>query len=973
VSQLRGLRAYRFGQCGVLAWGAGIPSNSATLAVAMSTRDRTIHDAASPPAVTGEAEIAPGEVIGRYIVVGAVGHGGMGTVYRAYDTQLNRTLAIKILHRELTWSEGADEVALRMQREAQAMARLTHPNVVVVHDVGTFDRRVFLAMEFVDGGTLKQWLKGDHTRDERLAVMKAAGRGLAAAHAAGLIHRDFKPDNVLVGKDGRVLVTDFGIARLADDPEPDSVKSPEPGAAASAHEGEQPPSSRTEPLPIRSVVPASSSLAPSSLTNAATLTLPGSILGTVGYMAPEQAFGEATTAASDQFSFCVTLYTALYGRNPFRFDGLSAYFVALERPLAAPPSGADVPGWIHKIIVRGLSRLPEDRFPSMDALLAALDADPAIRSRPRRTIAVAIFALALTATGVGFAMRARTDECAPDPADMKGVWDDAAKSDLTGAFDRSGAPGAHDTAARVIAVMNDTASKWTAMKAESCDATRLKKRQPEDAYRLRAECLDRRRSELRALSRSFRVADKDVVAKAVAAAYGLTNVAVCADVPMLRKSGGLPDAPAARAQVIEARTELATATSFQLVGKLTESGEHAEHALGLARASGHDSTVAEALRILGALKVEQSEHAQAERLLTESTWTASKAGADSQVVTTASMLAFVVGSKLGRPGEARIWLGVAEAALSRVGVSQELELQYEEHKSWLMADADGRAEETLPSQERIAQTYQQLYGVHPRTLRALYNLGDGLTSAGRHAEACDVYARAITMGEAVGGPNYSWTGYSLAGRGDCLIAQGDYVDGDKALARAVQIFEATSDEYSEVEALEVVVRSALAQGDTERAITTARTAIALIKTLEGTASLVAIADVPIAEALMRAPPAPDAEALCREALRQQELLGQIDPAKTLRADALRCLGDALILDGRPQEALAPLERSLTLLHRTYPGDFARAEYALARALVLTGGDAARAKDLARRAHDDFAATPGLGVEAEVVRKWLATR
>ena len=156
-----------------------------------------------------ETEIPRGEAIDRYVVVDVLGRGGMGTVYRAYDTQLNRTLAIKMLHRELAGGESADEIGVRMLREAQAMARLRHPNVVVVHDVGTFDHRVFLAMEFVDGGTLRDWLKEERTVGERLAVLMAAGRGLAAAHAAGLIHRDFKPDNVLVGRDGRVLVTDL--------------------------------------------------------------------------------------------------------------------------------------------------------------------------------------------------------------------------------------------------------------------------------------------------------------------------------------------------------------------------------------------------------------------------------------------------------------------------------------------------------------------------------------------------------------------------------------------------------------------------------------------------------------------------------------------------------------------------------------------------------------------------------------------
>ena len=188
----------------------------------------------------------------------------------------------------------------------------------------------------------------------------------------------------------------------------------------------------------------------------------------------------------------------------------------------------------------------------------------------------------------------------------------------------------------------------------------------------------------------------------------------------------------------------------------------------------------------------------------------------------------------------------------------------------------------------------------------------------------------------------------------------------------MKIAQATGDDYSEVEALEVVIRSALEQGDDDRALEAARRARTLMKTLEGTASLAAVANIPIAEALMRAPPAPEAESICAEALRQQELLGQIDPQKTLRADALRCLGDALMQEGRPRDAVVALERSLTIPHRAYPGDMARARFALASALVLSGGDLARAVALARQAQDDFAATPGLTVEANAIRKWLAS-
>jgi serine/threonine protein kinase/tetratricopeptide (TPR) repeat protein len=927
------------------------------------------------PSTPYEAEIARGQMIDRYIVVGVLGRGGMGTVYRAYDTQINRALAIKILHRDLARGDAAELVEVRMQREAQAMARLRHPNVVVVHDVGVFDRRVFLAMEFVDGGTLKEWLKSEHSLRERLGVLLSAGRGLAAAHAAGLIHRDFKPDNVLVGKDGRVLVTDFGLARIADEPA-DAAR----GARRTSdrHRASR-PERAAGPQDEGATAPQSEapSGGPSSLTSPASLTTPltvtGSILGTIGYMAPEQAFGESSDAASDQFSFCATAYVALYGRRPFSGETIESYLTTTERPLPPPPPGASVPSWVHRILARGLARHPEDRFPSMDALLAAMEADPAVLHRKRRGIAIATVLAAIAIAGASFAMARPSEECMADPADLAGIWDGAARADVSSSFERSGAPGAKDTAARVIRVMDETAARWSAMRTESCVATRRTKRQPEDAYRLRSECLDRRRNELRALSSSLRAADKDIVEKAVAASYGLTNVAVCADVPMLRKSSGLPDAPEARAEVLGARADLARASSLQLVGKLAESRREAEDALSLARTSAHESTVAEALYVLGGLEVEASEHAKAEPYLTEATWTASRAGADSLVVATASMAAFVVGSKLGRPGEARIWLGVAEAALKRVGASEELELQYEERRLWILADSDGLAEETIPAQERLVRTYERLYGVHPRTLRALYNLGDALTSAGRHAGACEVYARAIGMGEAIGGANYSWTGYSIEGLGDCLVAKGDYAKGDAALERAVRIFEANADDYSEAEALEVVIRSALAQGDIPRAVATAHKALELMKTLEGTASLAPIVNVPVAEAFMRAPPAPEAEALCADALRAQDKLGQVEPAKTLRADALRCLGDALILAGRPREAIAPLERSLTLLHRTYPGDLARARFAMARALALSGGDLPRATTLARQAREELATAPGLAYELAIVDRWLAAR
>jgi serine/threonine protein kinase len=227
--------------------------------------------------------LARGTQVGRYVLLDAVGSGGMGVVYAAYDPELDRKVAIKLLRFDRLGSEAGERDRLRLQREAQAIARLSHPNVVHVYDVGTFGDQVFVAMEFVAGRTLRQWAE-EEPRPWREVVDRfaLAGRGLAAAHAAGLIHRDFKPDNVLLGDDGRVRVVDFGLAR--------------PAGQQPAPEGERTPSGGTLAHP---------------------LTEWGVVVGTPAYMAPEQLRGEASDERSDQLSFCVSLYETLYGERPF--------------------------------------------------------------------------------------------------------------------------------------------------------------------------------------------------------------------------------------------------------------------------------------------------------------------------------------------------------------------------------------------------------------------------------------------------------------------------------------------------------------------------------------------------------------------------------------------------------------------------------------------------------------------------------
>jgi tetratricopeptide (TPR) repeat protein len=288
----------------------------------------------------------------------------MGVVYAAHDDELDRKIAIKLLK---TNQLGGSEGRTRLLREAQALARLSHPNVVQVYEVGPHGEDVFIAMEFLRGKTLKKWLGQDRDRSEILDVVIGAGRGLAAAHAVGLVHRDFKPDNVMVEDDGRPRVLDFGLARPSDQ----------------LSEGEAAP------------IDLEASTRPSSRGLLGTpLTETGTMMGTPAYMSPEQFSAEPGDHRTDQFSFCVVLYEALYGARPFAGDSIKKLgFSVLRGQIRDPPPGKRVPSWLRDVVLRGLSVDAGARWPSMDALLDALLDDPA-RKRKRGLALVGMLGLA---------------------------------------------------------------------------------------------------------------------------------------------------------------------------------------------------------------------------------------------------------------------------------------------------------------------------------------------------------------------------------------------------------------------------------------------------------------------------------------------------------------------------------------------------------------------------------------------------
>ena len=389
-------------------------------------RTATAHDGAPTPDPTRPI----GQMIGRYHLERELGQGGMGVVYVAFDPDLERRVALKVLR-----TTTSAEAAQRLQREARAMARLKHPNVVTVHEVGTANGRDYVAMELIDGETLADWLRAQ--RRPELEIVDAfvqAGRGLAAAHAAGIVHRDFKPHNVLRAHSGRIEVTDFGLAREAH------------SEAVAAD-----PLVATLPLADHT---ATASSTPSSL---AGLTVTGSLLGTPAYMAPEQWTGGTVSPATDQFAFSVALWEALAGERPYReptVEGLRAQI--LEGPSALDAS--KLPRRLRKVLLRGLDPDPKRRWPSMAAMLAVLEK----RGRGGSLVLAAAGAALVAGAAIAVAVSMRAPSapgCAPPAFSPTEVWSEKARAALLAAGHVAG-----------VKLLDADLQRWTAARALACAA-----------------------------------------------------------------------------------------------------------------------------------------------------------------------------------------------------------------------------------------------------------------------------------------------------------------------------------------------------------------------------------------------------------------------------------------------------------------------------------------------------------------------
>jgi len=683
-------------------------------------------------------ELRPGTRVERFIVIDRIGAGGMGVVYRAYDPRLDRNVALKLVRPDV---DGATELSLR---EAQAQAKLSHPNVVAIYDVGTYREQVFLAMELAEGSTVGAWIRQRKRKwREVLRVFCDAGRGLASAHAAGIVHRDFKPENVLVGIDGRIRVTDFGLAR-----------------------------------PIRAGVEGAPTLNVDGARKIlyVHLTVTGAILGTPSYMAPEQFAGAEADVRTDLFSFCASLYRALYDELPFvpppgtELEQLQAW-VRTRSVREAPPE-ADVPLWIRRILLKGLSARPDDRYASMQELLTALETDPALR-RWRILAVGASIVLVVTVLGLWRLGGQPSTLCRGSERRLVGVWDTQKKQSIKEAFLATHTPYAAAAWTGTERALDRYVHAWTDMHRDACEATRVRGEQSDEVLSLRMMCLETRRDEIAELTNVLATADAQVVQKAVEASHGLAQVEQCANVAMLKAPLPPPEDSVKRKRIEDLRRKLAHANAIMIAsGNYREASEEMRRVAAEAREIGYRPLDAEVMSRLGSAYLLLGEFKAAETTLKQSFILAEAGRHDEVKARSAISLASLFGNNLHHFEEAAYWNDIASAILERLGRPGSLEVR-RRNSAGLLLQWQGKYSE---AQRELQAAYElgarSLGELDPFVLTVLSNTALPFSRSGRWEEALQINRRVLELRLRVLGPDHPQTAMSMNNLGWTLASAG---------------------------------------------------------------------------------------------------------------------------------------------------------------------------------------------------------
>ncbi|MEM9454137.1 MAG: tetratricopeptide repeat protein [Myxococcota bacterium] len=855
-------------------------------------------------AIRKPSEAQPvGKRLGRFTVLGTLGRGGMGKVLRAYDETLDRMVALKLLYRRF-----AGRRKQRLLREAQALAKLSHPNVVQVYEMGEVDGQTFIAMELVSGQTFRTWQRERRSWRETLDVYLQAGYGLAAAHAEGLVHRDFKPENCIIGNDQRVRVLDFGLVR-GTNLQPDEEAN-EDHLVARFHEP-------SEPLDD-----INSSGARGSLDHR--LTRSGAVMGTMCYLPLQQLSGEQADAQSDQYSFCTSLYEALYGMRPFDGSSLSALIRSLENNELLPvPKSVTIPKRLRRILLRGLAKLPEDRWPTMDELLAELER----LRQPRRWWLTATVALAAGLGVGGLALASAREDPCPDPeAGLDGAWQIADQEAVRAAFVASEHPEALELYGRVEAQLDAYTEAWVQQAEQSCRATFVDRQQSQALFDRRMQCLQRRRNRLRTTIDSIAAAvtAHEVVDRTILP-FKLPPLEICSDVEVMMARQSPPSDPQRRNHVAQLRERIDHANTLREAGEVTEGLALAEIIAQDARAVDYPPVLAEAMECLGHLQSAAHTWSEAQGTLENTIEIAARAKSDEVSARAWALMIYVLmnqskfddGLLLER--SARAAVDRADDATARGWLLNNLGALYAERGELDQANRylrdslhvkqealgeghvdvgvawfnlgralqeEGSTDSAMKAFERARTVFQGTVGdSHPYVAFVMAGLGKIYQRRGETSKAADYHHHALAIRQAALDPKHPLIASSLQELGELALAQGRFDDAQQHLEHAQMVNEQAHGPKSiQVAAtLLVLAKLGLAQSQPEAARAYAERAVSINAAVDVPPRDRAEALMALARSLWPDPKArPRARALAQQA--KEVLASGPAPARAMRKE-----------------------------------------------------------------------------------------
>jgi tetratricopeptide (TPR) repeat protein len=834
--------------------------------------------------------------LGRYVLVERIGAGGGGEVYAGYDPELDRRVAVKLHQR----GEGAAKASEdRLLREAQAMAKLAHPNVVTVYDVGTYDGTrgsnggVYIVMEFLEGSNLAQWLKAKRRSwSEVLDAFLAAGRGLAAAHQQELVHRDFKPSNVFVGDDGRVRVLDFGLARLA-------------GRADSPASGDPAPPSEA---------PRSSS-SPRLL--GTQLTHAGDVVGTPPYMAPEQHRALPGDARTDQYSFCVALYEGLYGKRPFRgnsFDDILRQ--KLDGVPDPPPDRRDVPSQLRDLIRRGLQPDPERRFASMSELVRALERVG--RNRRIGRVAFAVVGLVAMATlGVVARDGYLRSQCEQQADAIEEVWNEDVRTRLRAAFANPDISSyIEDSHGFVDAALADYATSWAKSRGEACRRAKVEGSLDADGLAMSEACLGLGRVRLSVVTDVLSDGSNETLEQAVDIVAELEPPGLCLDAEVARQRWGRIDAsePARRLEEKLIRVEV-----LRGAHALDEAKEIAQSVRDEAVEQALVGVRARATTQLGLLASTDGDPRTAVDTLHRARVEAESAGDERALaVATGSLISAL--TDVARHDEALRLAEMAAARLARVPSGDLTESQLA-HAIAYAEVRSGRFEEAKDWIERALAANERALGPeHPTSARLYTAMGNILTSLRRWDDAKPIFAKAGSLAERAYGPQHPSVGIALLNQGR-MVFSADPQQAAARFERALRILEGSlgRDHPRVGDVLSNLGAVAMREGEIEQAADRYREALEIHERAFGGAHPSVAQDRASLANVARV--RGDAQSAVEEYRRAVEILeATVGQDHEKLSSVLAGLADALADTGQQREALEVARRCVNVRRASFGPD-----------------------------------------------------